>query len=85
MRIFLKTLTGNTIPLDVNPTDTVDQMKAQVQEKEGIPPDQQRLVFKSKPLEENLTLSEYDIKNEDTIYLVLRVYDDGCMDCCVLF
>ena len=69
MQIFVKTLSGKTITLEVEPTDSIEAIKAKIQEKEGIPPDTQLLVCNNIVLDEGKTLSDYDIQKESTLYL----------------
>jgi len=80
MHIFVKTFTGKTITLDVESTESTENIKAKIQAKQGIPPEQQRLTYAGKELEYGFNLQDYDIQKESTIDLGIRLRGGGCID-----
>lgn len=73
MQVFVKTFSGKTLTMEVEPDESIESVKNKLQDKEGIPPNQQRILFGGKQLDARKTISDYDIENESTMHLVLRL------------
>lgn len=73
LQIFVKSISGKTRTLTVSRTDTIAQIKAQIRDKEGIAPEEQRLIFAGKNLEDTKTVADYNLTADTTLHLVLRV------------
>ncbi|XP_042889936.1 polyubiquitin-B-like [Penaeus japonicus] len=75
--VYVKTLTGKTVTIEISPQDTVEVLKAKLEDKEGIPPDQQRIIHDGNQLEDGRTLDSYNIKSEAVLHLILRLRGGG--------
>jgi hypothetical protein len=73
MQLFVKTLDGKTLTVDAEEEDTIEDIKNRIMEKEGVPTDQQRLIFGGKQLEGQKTLADYDVQEDSTFHMVLRL------------
>mmetsp|Transcript_135538 Transcript_135538/g.201555 ORF Transcript_135538/g.201555 Transcript_135538/m.201555 type:complete len:325 (-) Transcript_135538:46-1020(-) len=73
MQLFVKTLTGKTVSIEVEEGESIEDVKAKISEKEGIPPEQQRLIFGGQQLQDSKTLDDYDVGDDATLHLVLRL------------
>ena len=77
MQLFVKTLTGKTVSIEVEENESIEDVKAKISAKEGIPPEQQRLIFGGQQLQDAKTLGDYDVGDDATLHLVLRLRGGG--------
>jgi len=85
MQLFVKTLTGKTVSIEVEEGESIEDVKAKIAEKEGIPPEQQRLIFGGQQLQDSKTLDDYDVGDDSTLHLVLRLVSCvGVVWCCLV-
>lgn len=78
MQVFVKTLSGKTISVECEPDESIESLKEKIMAKEGVPPDQQRIIFGGKQLDAQKNLSDYDIDDDSTLHLVLRLRGGLC-------
>ncbi|KAL7543922.1 hypothetical protein ACHAXR_013301 [Thalassiosira sp. AJA248-18] len=77
MQLFVKTLTGKTVSIEIEEGESIEDVKAKIAEKEGIPPEQQRIIFGGQQLQDGKTVDDYNIGDDATLHLVLRLRGGG--------